>query len=184
MALHTAAGEALSKPILTAPRFADKLDLGDDKIGGERMSFDTVFSLASGAAMAGWLALTLAPRAPIVMTAIRGGLIAGLSLTYALLIFVYFFRIEGGGFGSIGEVRSLLLNDAGLTAGWIHYLAFDLFVGVWIATEADRLGWSRIFQAPILLATFLFGPIGLLIFLIVRQTETVTAAILNKGMRP
>ncbi|MBB1248075.1 DUF4281 domain-containing protein [Rhizobium sp. G21] len=147
------------------------------------MDFGMVFSLASGAAMAGWLVLTLAPRAPIVMTAIRSGLVSGLSLAYALLIFVYFFRIEGSGFGSIGEVRSLFLSDAGLTAGWMHYLAFDLFVGLWIATEADRLGWSRIFQAPILLATFMFGPIGLLIFLIVRRSETVTSAILDKAMR-
>jgi Domain of unknown function (DUF4281) len=147
------------------------------------MNFDTVFSLASGAAMAGWLVLTLAPRAAIVMTALRLGLIGGLSLVYALLIFVYFFRIEGGGFGSIGEVRALFLSDAGLTAGWVHYLAFDLFVGQWIAMEADRLGWSRIFQAPLLVATFMFGPIGLLFFLIIRQTDIVAGAILDKGTR-
>ncbi|MDH6266739.1 hypothetical protein M2360_002135 [Rhizobium sp. SG_E_25_P2] len=147
------------------------------------MNFDSVFSLASGAAMAGWLVLTLAPRAAIVMTALRLGLIGGLSLVYALLIFVYFFRIEGGGFGSIGEVRALFLSDAGLTAGWVHYLAFDLFVGQWIAMEADRLGWSRIFQAPLLVATFMFGPIGLLFFLIIRQTDIVAGAILDKGTR-
>lgn len=147
------------------------------------MSFDTVFSLASGGAMIGWGVLTLAPRVPIVMTMIRAGLIGALSLVYALLIFVYFFRIDGGGFGSIAEVRTLFLSDAGLTAGWIHYLAFDLFVGQWIATEADRLGWGRLFQAPLLLATFMFGPIGLLIFLIIRQSETMTGAILARGAR-
>jgi hypothetical protein len=104
------------------------------------MNFDGMFSVASSAALAGWLALTFAPRPRFVMAAIRFGLIGGLSLAYAMLIFVYFFRIEGGGFGSIAEVRALFLSDAGLTAGWIHYLAFDLFVGQWIASEADRMG--------------------------------------------
>jgi hypothetical protein len=166
---------------LTATRFIVTLNLGGDKFGGLRMNFEKVFSLASGAAMVGWFVLTFAPRLPVFMTVIRLGLIGGLSLTYALLIFVYFFRIEGGGFGSIEEIRRIFLSDAGLTAGWIHYLAFDLFVGQWIATEADRRGWSRIFQAPLLLATFMFGPIGLLLFLIIRESEVMTDAILNKG---
>ncbi|MEM9315304.1 MAG: abscisic acid-deficient protein Aba4 family protein, partial [Pseudomonadota bacterium] len=56
-----------------------------------------------------------------------------------------------------------------LLAGWIHYLAFDLFVGAWIATEADRLGLSRLLQAPLLVATFMFGPVGLALFLVMRS---------------
>ena len=87
-----------------------------------------------------------------------------LSLTYATLIFVYFFRIEGGGFGSIQEVRALFLNDGGLVAGWVHYLAFDLFIGTWIAVEADKRGWNRLLQVPMLIGTFMFGPIGLLLY--------------------
>jgi hypothetical protein len=51
-----------------------------------------------------------------------------------------------------------------LLAGWIHYLAFDLFVGRWIASEADKMGISRLIQGPILFGTFMFGPLGLLVF--------------------
>jgi hypothetical protein len=88
-----------------------------------------------------------------------------------VLIMQFFFRIEGGGFNSIGEVRALFLSDAGLLAGWIHYLAFDLFVGMWIAAEADRAGVSRILQAPLMVATFMFGPIGLLLYLVSRAIQ-------------
>lgn len=49
-------------------------------------------------------------------------------------------------------------------AGWLHYLAFDLWVGLWIARHADALGISRWLQAPVLFATFMFGPIGLLLY--------------------
>ncbi len=42
------------------------------------------------------------------------------------------------------------MSDPVLLAGWIHYLAFDLFVGLWIAAEADKAGMNRFLQAPIL----------------------------------
>ncbi|MEQ8208002.1 MAG: DUF4281 domain-containing protein, partial [Woeseia sp.] len=62
----------------------------------------------------------------------------------------------------------LFLDDNMLLAGWVHYLAFDLFIGAWIAEKADDIGMSRLVQAPILVATFMFGPIGLALFLCIR----------------
>lgn len=136
------------------------------------MSPDTVFSITSSTAMAGWLLLILAPRWSALIAFIRFGLIGALSLTYAVLILVYFFRVEGGGFGSIAEVRALFMSDPVLVAGWVHYLAFDLFIGTWIALEADKRGFNRVLQAPMLVATFMFGPLGLLLFYLTRATET------------
>lgn len=135
------------------------------------MHVDTVFSFASSVALGGWLLLIFAPRWPALVAFIRSGLIGALSLTYAVLVFVYFFRVEDGGFGSIAEVRALFLSDAVLTAGWVHYLAFDLFVGTWIAIEADRRGYNRLLQGPLLVVTFMFGPLGLLLFSITRASE-------------
>ncbi len=132
------------------------------------MTFENAFSLASLAAMVSWLALMVLPRWSWLLVGIRFGVIALLSLLYAVLIFLYFFRVPGGGFNSIVEVRTLFSQDGPLLAGWVHYLAFDLFVGLWISAQADRMGMSRLLQAPILLATFMFGPIGLLIFTVCR----------------
>ena len=122
--------------------------------------------------MLGWLVLILAPRWPVVLQTLRLGLIGLLSLTYAVLIFVYFFLVEGGGFGSIGEVRALFMSDPVLVAGWVHYLAFDLLIGTWIAVEADKRGYNRLLQAPMLVATFMLGPLGLILFYLTRATET------------
>jgi hypothetical protein len=69
---------------------------------------------------------------------------------------------------SIQGIRALFGSDGGIVIGWTHYLAFDLFVGLWIARDADAKGFSRWVQAPILLATFLAGPIGLLAWLALR----------------
>lgn len=137
------------------------------------MSFEQGFSLAGTLAMAGWVALLLLPRWHLLLSSVRFGLIGLLSIAYAVLIMVYFFRIEGGGFNSITEVRQLFLSDGGLLAGWIHYLAFDLFVGLWIAERADRAGLSRLLQAPILVATFMFGPLGLLMFYVTRGAQSL-----------
>lgn len=138
------------------------------------MDFDQAFSMAGTATMAGWAALLLLPRWPVLLATLRYGLIGALSVAYAVLILLYFFRVEGGGFNSIAEVRALFMSDGGLLAGWIHYLAFDLFIGIWIAREADKVGMSRLLQAPILVATFMFGPIGLLMYFASRAALLVT----------
>ena len=61
------------------------------------------------------------------------------------------------------------MSDGGIVIGWTHYLAFDLFVGQWIANDADNKGFARWVQAPVLLATFFAGPIGLFVWLLVRE---------------
>jgi hypothetical protein len=63
------------------------------------------------------------------------------------------------------EVARLFENRSLLRAGWIHYLAFDLFIGSWEVRDSQRLGIRHLLVAPCLLLTFLFGPIGLAAYL-------------------
>jgi Domain of unknown function (DUF4281) len=94
---------------------------------------------------------------------IRFGAVGLLAVLYSTLIFLFFFRGNGGGFATLAQVKALFSSDPVLLAGWVHYLAFDLFVGVWIADRLDAQRVSRLVQAPILIATFFFGPFGLLL---------------------
>jgi hypothetical protein len=130
------------------------------------------FSVAGMVAMIGWAVLIVAPRRWGWLNAVPAyGIPALLSLLYAVLVFVRFGAADGG-FGSLADVARLFSEPGILLAGWIHYLAFDLFVGAWIARRADEIGLSRLFQAPILVATFLLGPVGLLTFLTTRAVLT------------
>ncbi len=130
---------------------------------------DQLFGWAGQAAMIGWLILVLLPRRwPWLLAVPRYVIPFGLSMLYAGLAMTHFFTVDGGGYGSLAEVRVLLSKEEMLLAGWVHYLAFDLFVGGWIAVNADRIGLSRLVQAPVLIATFMFGPVGLAIFLAIR----------------
>ncbi len=130
----------------------------------DALSWDLAFNIANTIALASWMALLLLPRWPALLRALRHGVVTLLSSAYAAIIVAYFFRIEGGGFMSLEAIKALFVSDALLVAGWLHYLAFDLFVGLYIARACDRRSVSRLIQAPILLATFMFGPLGLLIY--------------------
>ncbi len=130
---------------------------------------DQFFDWAGQAAMLGWIVLIFLPRSLPWLLAVPRYLIPfGLSLLYAGLAMTHFFTVEGGGYSSLDQVAALLSKREMLLAGWVHYLAFDLFIGGWIAVKADELGLNRVVQAPILVATFMFGPIGLAIFLAIR----------------
>src|SRR5690606_39290850 len=60
-------------------------------------------------------------------------------LIYAGIMMAKFFD-SGGGYGSIAAVRALFAHDDILLAGWLHYLAYDFFIGVLIAYHAERIG--------------------------------------------
>jgi hypothetical protein len=129
------------------------------------------FSLAGLLALLAWLGLAAALFVPALRTFVfpAAGLAvpAAIAVAYALLI-PSGLDAPGGGFESIAQVRALFMNDAALAAGWLHYLAFDLFVGTWIAREGLAVGVPRLLLLLCLLLTFLFGPVGFLLFLLLR----------------
>ena len=127
------------------------------------MTWDLLFSISSMAVLPAWAWLILLPRWSAVRAIVLYGLIGALCLAYSALVLVFFFRAEGGGFGSIVQVRALFASDPVLLAGWLHYLAFDLLTALWIAQRLDADGVPRLLQAPVLAATFMFGPLGLLL---------------------
>lgn len=134
-------------------------------------TFELIFTVANPLAMLGWLGLVFFPGRKLVVDGISGVAIpALLSLAYAGLVAAYFAGAEGG-FSSIEAVRALFQSDALLVAGWLHYLAFDLFVGAWQVRTARVEGIPHPMVVPCLLLTFLFGPVGYLAFLILRAAH-------------
>jgi hypothetical protein len=131
-----------------------------------------IFSIANLIAMACWVALAIslfAPRAQVSIQRITGLAVPGLfAIVYVFCIWRGFAESPGGGFGSLGQVRALFANDAALDAGWLHYLAFDLFVGTWIVRQGilDRL--HPLLLLVCLPVTFMLGPVGFLLFLLER----------------
>ena len=73
-----------------------------------------------------------------------------------------------GSFSSLDGVAQLFTSRPILLAGWLHYLAFDLVVGAWEVRDARRRGVAFGWVVPCLAVTFLAGPVGFLVWLLVR----------------
>lgn len=127
------------------------------------LTLDAAFSAANLLAASGWLLLVALPRWR------AGRIIAGavlpvlLSLGYLVLIGVHWHAARGG-FSSLDGVAALFASRPLLLAGWVHYLAFDLLVGAWLLRRSQHEGLPHWAMIPVLALTFLFGPIGYLVY--------------------
>jgi hypothetical protein len=139
-----------------------------------RMTLDTLFQLCTTTAMVGWLVLLASPLAPTLADRVSGLLIPVLlAILYTGLMMAFWTRAPGG-FDSLLNVMRLFTKPEIALAGWIHYLAFDLFVGAWEVRTARAEHMPFIIVVPCLFLTFLFGPAGYLAFACLRAARTVT----------
>ena len=127
--------------------------------------------MAGFVAIVGWLLLLILPRHPTVQLVSGVVIPLLLSVGYLMLIALYFRGAEGG-FGSLADVATLFQKHELLLAGWIHYLAFDLFIGAWETRDAQRNGMPHLVVIPCLVMTFMLGPIGLLFYFAIRTAKT------------
>jgi hypothetical protein len=140
------------------------------------MSLDQVFSLASTLAAVGWLFLIILPRRPLALH--FSGVFIPMVLAAMYLYFIAT-NLQGaeGGFGSLADVTLLFKKPELLLAGWIHYLAFDLFIGAWEVRDSQRLEIPHLVVVPCLIMTFMLGPIGLLFYIAIRSAKTRSVTV-------
>ena len=136
------------------------------------MSPDSVFSICNSIALIGWIILIVLPRWYASDKFIIGIIITLFALVYAWMLFGDFQLSDASKFGSLAGVMELFTNPRLVTAGWIHYLAFDLLAGLFIRNNAQKHGISHWIVIPCLLLTFMFGPVGLLLYLLIRWMIT------------
>ncbi len=128
---------------------------------------ESIFSACGTLALLGWASLIFLPRQRQAYLVAAVAVPLAISVVYLVLIAQHFGRGEGG-FGSLSDVAQLFSNPALLLAGWVHYLAFDLFVGAWEVRDAQRHGIPHLMVVPCLVMTFMLGPIGLLAYFSIR----------------
>ncbi len=131
------------------------------------MDLELLFSVVNASPLPAWLLLVFAPRWRWTQQVVHAAWMPLLLGTaYALLLFTdmggegSFFTLEG--------VMALFVRPQLALAGWIHYLVFDLFVGAWECRDAERVGLKHWMVVPCLFLTLMFGPFGLLLYLLLR----------------
>jgi hypothetical protein len=137
------------------------------------MSAELLLDLCGKLVLLPWLMLIVAPRWSWTRKLIfHAWLPMLLGVAYVFAFWHAWPFPEGGGFGSLQEIAILFRDPWLLAAGWIHYLAFDLFIGAWEVRDAERRGVNHLLVIPCLVFTFLAGPAGLLLYFIVRAITT------------
>lgn len=137
------------------------------------MTIDLLFTICNSLVLPGWLLLVFLPRWKWTT-----GLICSVIIPFLLSI-VYFglfltqlgAMMEGGGLG-IQSLSELFQNPYLLTMGWVHYLAFDLFIGAWEVKDAQRHKIPHLLLVPCLVFTWLAGPVGFGLYLVIRAAYT------------
>jgi len=136
------------------------------------MTPQLIFTVCNTVAIAGWLVLLFFPFWYESDKYIVGIVIALFCIVYAWLIFSSFPLSNIPKFATLDGVKTIFMQEEMVVAGWVHYLAFDLLTGIFIRRNSIKHGISPWIIFPILLITFALGPIGLLLYLIVRSVAS------------
>lgn len=137
------------------------------------MTAATVFSYANLLVLPMWLLLIVLPKWKVTRFLTDYKLVPiTLSLIYVIFITLTF-QAEGGlDFGSLSSVMNLFTKENAVLAGWVHYLAFDLLIGMWMVQKNRTLQVHQLLMAPCLFFTFMAGPLGFLLFLSIASIKS------------
>lgn len=138
------------------------------------MSMDTLFQLSGLLTMPFWLLMILVPHWRWTQR-IMGSLwtIVPAALLYAVLVLpnvaTLWMDLANP---TLVNIAALLGTPSGATIGWVHFLAFDLFVGRWAYLDSRAHGLTAWIASPILFFVLMLGPLGLLLYLSARSLIT------------
>jgi hypothetical protein len=134
---------------------------------------ETLFAISSLLVLPFWALMIFLPHWRVTGRLIGSPLIAALpAVFYAALVLPRLVEIWAlVSRPGLAGVAGLLGSPAGATIAWLHFLAFDLFVGRWIYRDSRERGISAWLMAPVLYLTLMLGPCGFLLYLLVRRVK-------------
>ena len=130
------------------------------------------FSLSNMIALPMWVLMIFLPKWKVTRFLIDFKAIP-IILSIVYVIYIVQALLTGGlmDFGSLSSVMALFTIENAALAGWVHYLAFDLLIGMWILNQNKELNIHQVLIAPCLFLTFMFGPVGFLLFTIIKNIK-------------
>lgn len=136
------------------------------------MTPSDVFSVANGLAFSMWLLMIVLPHWKVTIKLIDLKIVPVLlSVIYLIYLINSIMTGPAMDFGSLQAVMELFNAESAVLAGWLHYLAFDMLVGMWMLDQNKSLQIHNAIMIPVLIATFMMGPIGFLLFTGIRLSK-------------
>ena len=142
---------------------------------------NTIFSLSSLLVMPFWFLMIFLPRWKYTKTLIASPfIIVPAALLYAFVIIpnigTTFMLLLNP---NLESVSKLLGSSSGATIGWVHFLAFDLFVGRYAYLEGQKRNFNVFLMGFVLFLILMYGPLGMLIFLAVNALSPKLEPVKN-----
>lgn len=136
------------------------------------MNPSTIFSIANTLAFFMWLLMIFLPKWKVTRF-LMDYKVVPLLLSIVYGVYIIKAILIGGAmdFGSLQSVMALFTEENAVLAGWVHYLAFDLLVGIWILKQNEDIGIHHLLLIPCLAGTFMFGPLGFLLFMLISSFQ-------------
>jgi len=136
------------------------------------MNFDLAYLALNAALVPAWGLLIFAPKSALTKQVVHSGLYpVGIGFFYVACFCAAAIlgqAADGFSFFTLEGVATLFDHPNGVLIGWSHFLVFDLFVGAWIGRDAMRRDYKHIYIVPMILLSYLYGPIGLMAYIIFR----------------
>jgi hypothetical protein len=140
---------------------------------------DLLFQLANLWIMPFWLLMIFLPHWGWTRRLISSPwIVAPLALTYTVLILPQLITLLPAlANPELDNLARLLGTPEAAAIGWIHFLAFDLFVGRWIYLDSRERQISAWWVSPALVLTLMMGPVGWLLYLALRSFLPATQPV-------
>lgn len=143
-----------------------------------------LFEVTNTVALLAWIVLVALPSRRFVSHMLCALVVPGLLAACYAAVIGWKLMVGGpppGNVMTIAGLRSVFADDWVFAAAWTHYLVFDMVVGAWIARDAVRLGIPWPLRTLALVLTFLAGPVGFLLHIVVRAALRRTFAVATEA---
>jgi len=140
------------------------------------MTTDILFQISNLVALISWLILIVFSKNQFVISYLKYAVVTTLCIAYLVLIIPNIHLFNPKSFSTLENILNMFKAKEALVAAWIHFLTFDLFVGIYIVETGNKKGISRWKYTLCLPVTFMFGPAGLLLFYIIKIPRAINSA--------
>ena len=134
---------------------------------------ENIYLFANWGIVPFWLLLILAPNHALT-NFFAQSIIAPLLLAIGYVYLSYNLYLESNIFDGfnlyygLDELYSIFANETLLLIFWLHFLAISLFAGAWIVRDSKKYLIPKIVSIPSLILTYFSGPLGLVVYWLVR----------------
>jgi hypothetical protein len=137
------------------------------------MTASTVFQIVNTIVLPAWLILIFLPKKSWRNPAIYGFAML-MAVVYVFYVVTGLGDLDPQAFSKLEGVKAMFSSDKAVLTGWVHYLVFDLLVGNWIVNNAQKHKITHYIVIPCLFFCFMFGPLGYLLYSIVKMVQVRT----------